>query len=86
MTTGGGTMIASNLTVTTSGTSSAAIRTDRGGGNVSVNGGTYTTNGQGSPAIYSTAAIKVSNATLNSKTSEGVVIEGKIVLRLITVH
>lgn len=77
MTTGGGTMIASNLTVTTSGTSSAAIRTDRGGGNVSVNGGTYTTNGQGSPAIYSTAAIKVSNATLNSKTSEGVVIEGK---------
>lgn len=77
MTTGGGTMIASNLTVTTSGTSSAAIRTDRGGGNVSVNGGIYTTNGQGSPAIYSTAAIKVSNATLNSKTSEGVVIEGK---------
>lgn len=77
MTTGGGTMMASNLTVTTFGTSSAAIRTDRGGGNVSVNGGTYTTNGQGSPAIYSTAAIKVSNATLKSKTSEGVVIEGK---------
>ena len=32
MTTGGGTMIANNLTVNTSGTSSAAIRTDRGGG------------------------------------------------------
>lgn len=34
MTTGGGTMIANNLEITTSGTSSAAIRTDRGGGTI----------------------------------------------------
>ncbi len=77
MTTGGGKMNASNLTINTSGTSSAAIRTDRGGGTVKVNGGTYTTNGKGSPSIYSTADITVSKAKLVSNVSEGVVIEGK---------
>ena len=76
MTTGGGVMQASDLTVTTSGQSSAAIRTDRGGGTVTVDGGTYTSNGLGSPAIYSTADITVSNATLISNLSEGVCIEG----------
>ena len=59
-----------------SGRSSAAIRTDRGGGTVVVDGGTYTSNGLGSPAIYSTADITVSNATLASNLSEGVCIEG----------
>ncbi len=77
MTTGGGVTKASNLTVTTSGRSSAAIRTDRGGGTVTVDGGTYTTNGLGSPVIYSTAEISVANATLISNLSEGVCIEGK---------
>ena len=76
MTTGGGKTEASNLTITTSGRSSAAIRTDRGGGTVTVDGGTYTTNGLGSPAIYSTADITVKNATLVSNLSEGVCIEG----------
>ena len=77
MTTGGGTMNANNLTITTSGISSAAIRSDRGGGNVNVDGGTYTTNGKGSPSIYSTANIIVKNAKLVSNVSEGIVIEGK---------
>ncbi|MBQ7700232.1 MAG: hypothetical protein IJT49_07825 [Clostridia bacterium] len=76
MTTGGGITKASGLTVTTSGQSSAAIRTDRGGGTVVVDGGTYTSNGLGSPAIYSTADITVSNAELTSNLSEGVCIEG----------
>ncbi|SFD06740.1 hypothetical protein [Butyrivibrio sp. YAB3001] len=76
MTTGGGITKASNLTVETSGQSSAAIRTDRGGGTVTVDGGTYTTNGLGSPSIYSTADITVSNATLVSNLSEAVCIEG----------
>ena len=67
---------ASNLDITTSGQSSAAIRTDRGGGSVTVDGGTYTSNGLGSPAIYSTADISVSNATLTSNLSEDVCIEG----------
>ena len=77
MTTGGGIMNATNLKVTTAGTSSAAIRSDRGGGTVTVNKGTYKTTGKGSPAIYSTADITVKNANLISKASEGVVIEGK---------
>ena len=76
MTTGGGVTYAKNLDVTTSGQSSAAIRTDRGGGTVTVDGGSYTSNGLGSPAIYSTAEITVSNATLVSNLSEGVCIEG----------
>lgn len=76
MTTYGGTTNAKNLTITTSGGSSAPIRTDRGGGWVTVDGGTYTSNGLGSPAIYSTADVDVSNATLISNKSEGVCIEG----------
>ncbi len=82
MTTGGGTTNATNLTITTSGRSSAAIRTDRGGGLVTVDGGSYTTNGLGSPAIYSTADITVKNATLVSNLSEGVCIEGKNTITL----
>ena len=77
MTTGGGIMNATNLTITTAGTSSAAIRSDRGGGEVTVDKGTYKTTGKGSPAIYSTANITVKNATLIATASEGVVIEGK---------
>ena len=76
MTTGGGTTNATNLTINTSGTSSAAIRSDRGGGTVNVEKGTYTTTGQGSTSIYSTADITVKGATLVAKASEGIVIEG----------
>ena len=77
MTTGGGNMNATNLTITTAGTSSAAIRSDRGGGTVTVDKGTYKTTGKGSPAIYSTANITVKNATLIATASEGAIIEGK---------
>ena len=77
MTTGGGVMNAENLTITTAGTSSAAIRSDRGGGTVTVDEGTYKTTGKGSPAIYSTADITVKNATLIATASEGAIIEGK---------
>lgn len=77
MTTGGGVMNATNLEITTAGTSSAAIRSDRGGGVVTVNKGTYKTTGKGSPAVYSTADITVKNATLISEASEGLIIEGK---------
>lgn len=76
MATGGGTLNASNLTITTSAGSSAAIRSDRGGGTITVDGGYYSTSGTGSPAIYSTADITVSNAHLESSTAQGVVIEG----------
>lgn len=75
--TGGASIEASNLNIETSGNSSAAIRSDRGGGTLNVSQGTYTTNGTGSPAVYSTADITVSDATLTANASEGVVIEGK---------
>jgi len=73
---GGGQIIASNLDIVTQGNSAAALRSDRGGGTMNVTGGTYTTNGTGSPAIYSTAEIDVSGATLIANNSEAVVIEG----------
>ena len=76
-TAGGGTMNATNLDVETQGNSAAAIRSDRGGGTVNVDGGSYVTNGTGSPAIYCTADISVSDATLTANASEGVVVEGK---------
>ena len=88
MTTGYGIMKASNLKINTSGNSSAAIRSDRGGGIVTVDGGSYTTSGTGSPAIYATATITVSNATLTSTASQGVVNEGgnKVILNNCTVN
>ena len=73
---GGGTMNATNLTIHTTGNSSAAIRSDRGGGTVNVTGGSYTTDGTGSPVIYSTADITVSDAQMESTASQGVVVEG----------
>ena len=77
MVTGGGTLEAENLTIHTSGNSSAAIRSDRGGGTETVTGGSYTTEGTGSPVIYSTADVTVSDAELTSAASQGVVVEGK---------
>lgn len=76
MVTGGGTVNADNCSVKTSGDSSASIRSDRGGGTIAVTKGTYETSGKGSPAIYSTADITVDSASLNSTSSEGVVVEG----------
>ena len=76
MVTGGGSLTATNLTVETAGNSSATIRSDRGGGTMQISGGSYKSTGVGSPAIYSTADIDVSDANLVSTASEGVVIEG----------
>ena len=41
-----------------------------------IDGGNYVSNGVGSPAIYSTADIAVSNATLTANGSEAICIEG----------
>ena len=79
---GGGTLYAKNLTVTTSGESSAAIRSDRGSGTMVVDGGSYTSNGSGSPAVYVTADITVSNATLTATGSEALCLEGLNSVRL----
>ncbi len=81
-TTDGGTTNATNLVVSTSGNSSAAIRSDRGGGTVNVDGGSYVSNGYNSPAVYSTADITVKNAILTANNSEALVIEGKNAITL----
>lgn len=73
---GGGTLYASNLTVITRGNSSAAIRSDRGGGTMVVDGGSYTSEGSGSPAVYVTADITISNAQLTATGSEALCLEG----------
>lgn len=73
---GGGTLYGWDLDVETNGESSAAIRSDRGGGTMVINGGNYVSNGVGSPAVYSTADIAVSNATLTANGSEAICIEG----------
>lgn len=77
MVAGGGSMTVNNCDIETKGASSAALRSDRGGGLLKVNGGNYLSHGMGSPAIYSTADIRVSNATLEATASEAVVVEGQ---------
>ena len=44
---------------------------------MNVTGGSYTTEGTGSPVIYSTADITVSDAQMESTASQGVVVEGQ---------
>ena len=73
---GVGTLYGWDLDVETNCESSAAIRSDRGGGTMVIDGGNYVSNGVGSPAIYSTADIAVSNASLTANGSEAVCIEG----------
>lgn len=79
---GGGTLYAENLIVTTNGESSAAIRSDRGSGTMIVDGGSYTSKGSGSPAVYVTADITVSNAALTATGSEALCLEGLNSVRL----
>jgi hypothetical protein len=74
--TGGGTINATNLTITTAGSNSSVIATDRGGGTVTVTGGTYKTTGTDCAVIYSTGAITVNNITGSSSQGEIGVIEG----------
>lgn len=73
----GGTINAQNVKVTTKGEHCAAFATDRGGGNVNVKNAVARTAGEGSPAVYSTGAISVSDSSLNATGSEAAVIEGK---------
>jgi len=82
MVTGGAAMLVKNGDFETQGDSSAPLRTDRGGGTLSVQAGKYVAHGMGSPAIYSTAEVSVSDAELTATGSEAVVIEGKNSVKL----
>ncbi|MFC6260132.1 hypothetical protein [Levilactobacillus fujinensis] len=71
-----GKIMATNTNITTKGSHSAALATDRGGGTVSLNKGTLKTAGDGSPVIYSTGAIAVQNVTGTATGAEAADIEG----------
>lgn len=73
----GGTIKADNITVTTEGDSCASIATDRGGGTVSCENCNLETNGFGSPIIYSTGDISITDTEGSANGSQNVVIEGK---------
>lgn len=77
-----GTVIASDLSVTTSGDHCGALATDRGGGNISVDNATLNTSGQGSPLIYSTGVIEVNNVSGESTGSQIVGMEGLNTVRI----
>lgn len=55
---------------------SGGVATDRGGGNISVDGGTISTEGSGSPIVYSTGDIEVSDVTGTASESQLVGMEG----------
>lgn len=73
----GGSITASDVTITTQGAHCAALATDRGEGTVKVNNCNATTHGAGSPGIYSTGAISAENSAFYATGSEAAVIEGK---------
>ena len=72
----GGTIIADDMTIDTAGDHSASLATDRGGGNISVTNSTLNTSGSGSPLIYSTGAIEVSDVTGTAEGSQIAGMEG----------
>ncbi len=74
--TGGGTITATDLTITTAGSNSSVIALDKGGGTVNVTGGTYTTTGSDCAVLYSTGELTVNNITGSSSQGEIGVIEG----------
>jgi len=76
MATLGGVLTLKNVTMTTAGSNSGAIATDRGSGTITATGGTVTTTGADSPGIYSTGNITVSGAKISASGAEAAVIEG----------
>ena len=73
----GGEISADNVTITTQGDSSATLATDRGEGTVSASNSNLETNGSGSPIIYSTGDISITDTEGVANGSQMVVVEGK---------
>lgn len=68
---------ADSISINTEGAHCAALATDRGEGTINVNNAVLNTKGEGSPCVYSTGDINVSDATGLSSGSSIAVIEGK---------
>lgn len=73
----GGSVIATNVDITTEGAHCAPIATDRGEGNITVDSGTLSTAGEGSPCVYSTGNITVKGVTGTAAGSQAAVVEGR---------
>lgn len=73
----GGYIEADKVTISTQGGSCATLATDRGEGTVIAKNSTLSTAGSGSPIIYSTGNIQLSNSTGDATGAQLVVIEGK---------
>lgn len=82
MASGGGSITASKVNITTSGKNAGAIATDRGSGTITVTDGQIVTTGADSPGIYSTGDITVSDSEIESTRSEVAVIEGSNSIKL----
>ena len=74
----GGTIIADTVTITTQGAHCAALATDRGEGTIEVTNGSFQTSGEGSPCIYSTGNIHVTDSEGIATGSAIAVVEGRI--------
>jgi len=74
--TGGGTINATNVNITTRSETSSTIATDRGGGTVTVSGGNITAKGSKSSVIYSTGSISVNGITGLSEKGPMATVEG----------
>ncbi len=82
----GGTIHAKDVEITTEGAHCGALATDRGEGNVIVENAKIVTAGEGSPCIYSTGNIQLTNSTGEAMGSEIAVVEGKNSIALNNAH
>ena len=73
----GGTIIGSNLEISTTGGSCATLATDRGEGKVTCTECSLSTAGAGSPIIYSTGDISINKSKGTATGAQMVVVEGK---------
>lgn len=75
-TTYGGDIIADDVSITTKGASCASLANDRGGGSIIATNMTLETNSNGSPLVYSTDSITVSDSVGVANSAQMVVVEG----------
>lgn len=71
-----GSITADSVDISTQGASCASLATDRGGGTINASNMTLETNSNGSPLVYSTGTINVSNSTGTANKAQMVVVEG----------
>ncbi len=78
----GGTINAEDVDIITEGAHCGALATDRGEGNIIVKDAKIRTSGEGSPCIYSTGNIQLTNGNGEATGSEIAVVEGKNAITL----